>query len=178
LFDKITHYTPIEVPKSNPNPDNPVPTPACLPHNIDRRFLPPVNPTLKPTLRLSLSLLRLILIRSPPILHNLTPLILRRPRLLAADKSQCVICISLQVNSFADGLARHVDAGLVAAFFAGHAHVGLVFQGGARVRVDGSVPNLGFAGVGVLVVVFVDVDAAFVGGGRGGRSGSLARTSR
>lgn len=67
------------------------------------------------------------------------------------------------MKGLANRFALDVYASGVATIHAGHTHVGVVPESRAGIGVDGGVPDLFFFVVWVHVVVFVDVDAAFVG---------------
>jgi hypothetical protein len=134
-----------------------------LPRNNHGWRFRPINLTLKAALCLALPLVRLSSIKLIPVLHSLTSRIACSPRLRAPDEAQQVVFVSLQLECFTYWFALDINTAEFLGIGSSHAELCAVSEPHARVRVDVDVPNFLTMVAGVYMVVFVDVDAAFVG---------------
>jgi hypothetical protein len=97
-----------------------------------------------------------------PVLHQLASRIARHPSLRTKYEPQCIILFSLEMHRLTDWVTLYIDARALVGINTCHAKCRVVFETCTGIWVDGRIPDFFAVVVGVYVVVFVDVDAAFV----------------
>jgi hypothetical protein len=90
-------------------------------HKIETLRLRPIDPTLKPILRLTLLHILPRRIKLIPVLHSLTFWIGRGPSLRAPVEAQQIVFLSLHVEGFAYRLAFDIDATMLVCIVCGQA---------------------------------------------------------